>query len=130
MCNKAIATILNKANRKLVDSLRKKEDLLYRKSPKRYHNNFNTAAGLQPNAKDTPNLDAIRDSTTNEMTTNPTQIINILQTNFEKEHSRTTPDHIPPPPWQNPLNSDPYTNPKANTTTTQHALPYKKPLPT
>jgi len=55
----------------------------------------------------------------------PTQIINILQTHFEKEHSRNTPDHIPLPLWQNPLNPDPYTNPKANTTTIQHTLdPY------
>jgi hypothetical protein len=29
LCNKAIATIINKANRKLVGSLRKKEDQLY-----------------------------------------------------------------------------------------------------
>ena len=29
LCNKAIATIINKANCKLVDSLRKKEDQLY-----------------------------------------------------------------------------------------------------
>ncbi len=32
--NKAIATIIHKANRKLVDSLRKKEDQLYKKSTK------------------------------------------------------------------------------------------------
>ena len=59
--NKAITTIINKANHKLVDSLRKKEDQLNRKSPKRYHNNLKTAVGLQPNAKDQPRLDAIRD---------------------------------------------------------------------
>ena len=29
LCNRAITTIINKANRKLVDSLRKKEDQLY-----------------------------------------------------------------------------------------------------
>jgi len=57
--SKSIATIINKANRKLVDSLRKKEDQLYKKSPKRYHNNLKIDAGLQPNAKDQPNLDAI-----------------------------------------------------------------------
>ena len=45
LCNKAIAIIINKANRKLADSLRKKEDLLYKKSPKRYHNNLKIAAG-------------------------------------------------------------------------------------
>ena len=124
MCNEAIATIINKANRKLVDSLRRKEDQLSKKSPKRYHNNLKTAASLQPNAKDQPNLDAIRDPTINEITTHPTQIINILQTHFEKEQSRNTPDHIPLPPWQNPLNPDPYTNPKANTATTQHTPNY------
>ena len=57
--NIAIATIINKANCKLVDSLWKKEDQRYKKSPKRYHNNLKTAAGLRPNAKDQANLDAI-----------------------------------------------------------------------
>jgi len=103
LCNTAIATIINKANRKLVDSLRKKEDQLYKKSPKCYHNNLKKLAGLQPNAKDPPNLDAIRDPTTNEITIHPTQTINILETHFEKEHSRNTPDHILFPPWKNPL---------------------------
>jgi hypothetical protein len=124
LCNKAIATIINKANHKLVDSLRKKEDQLYKKSPKRYHNNLKTTAGLQPNAKDQPKLEAIRDPNTNEITTHPPRIIDILQTHFEKEHSRNTPDHIPPPPWQNSLNPDPYTNPKANIPTPQHTLDY------
>ncbi len=59
LCNKAIATIINKVNRKLVDSLRKKEDQLFKKSPERYHNNLKTTAGLQPNAKDQPKLEAI-----------------------------------------------------------------------
>ena len=56
LCNKAIANIINKASRKLVDSLRKKEDQLYKKSPKRYHNNLKTAIGIQPNGKDQPKL--------------------------------------------------------------------------
>ena len=47
LCNKAIVSIINKANRKLTDSLREKEDQIYKKSPKRYHNNLKTAAGLQ-----------------------------------------------------------------------------------
>ena len=34
LCHKAIATIVNKANRKLADTLRKKEEKLYKKSPK------------------------------------------------------------------------------------------------
>ena len=33
LCHKAIAVIINKANRKLADSLRKKEDQLYKKEP-------------------------------------------------------------------------------------------------
>ena len=90
---------MSKTNRKLVDSLRKKEDQLYEKSPKRYHDHFKTAASLKPNAKDQPNLDVIRDPTTDEIPTHPIQIINILQTHFEKENSRNTPDHIPLPPW-------------------------------
>jgi hypothetical protein len=99
LCNKTIAIIINKANRKLVDSLRKKETQLYKKSLKRYHNNLKTAAGLQPNAKDHPKLDAIRDLITNDITTHPPRIIDIIQTHFEKEHFRNTPDHIPPRPW-------------------------------
>ena len=117
LCHKAITTIINKANRKLADSLRKKEELLYKKIPKRHQNNLKTKAGLQPNAKDQPNLNAIRDPTTKEITTNPTQIINILKTYFEKKHSCNTLEHITLPPWQNSLNRDTYTNPKANTTT-------------
>jgi hypothetical protein len=42
LCNKAIATIIIKVNRKLVDSHRKKEDRLYKKCPKRNHNNLET----------------------------------------------------------------------------------------
>jgi len=56
LCHNAIAVIINKANRKLTDSLRKKEDQLYKKSPKHYHNNLKTAAGFQPNAKSQPKL--------------------------------------------------------------------------
>jgi len=123
LCHKAIPIIINKAIHKLADSLRKKEDQLYKKTPKRYHNNLKTAAGLQPNAKDQPKLDAIKDPATNSITTHPPQIIDILHTHFEKEHSRNTPDHIPPPPpWQNPLNPDPYTNPKPISPAQQHTL--------
>jgi endonuclease/exonuclease/phosphatase family metal-dependent hydrolase len=35
LCHRAITAIINKANRKLTNSLRKKEDQLYKKSPKR-----------------------------------------------------------------------------------------------
>ena len=31
---------------------------------------------------------------------------------------------VTPPPWQNSLNLDPYTNPKPNTPTQQHTLDY------
>ena len=84
LCHKAIASIINKANRKLTNSLRKKEDKLYTKSPKCYHNNLKTASGLKPNAKDQPNLESIRDPTTNEIITQPTQIVHIIQQHFEK----------------------------------------------
>jgi len=124
LCNKAIATVINKSNRELVDSLRRKEDQLSKKSPKRYHNNLKTAAGLQPNAKYQPKPDAIQDPATIESITHLPRITDILQTHDEREHSRNTPDHIPPHPWQNPLNPDPYTNPKASTPTPQHTLYY------
>ena len=48
-----------------------KRKTYYKKSPKRYHNNLKTATCLQPNVKDQPNLDAIRDPTTKEITTAP-----------------------------------------------------------
>jgi hypothetical protein len=75
LCHRAIAVIINKANRKLADSLRKKEDQLYKKSPKRYHNNLKTAARLQPNAKDQLKFEANRDPNTNNIITSPPQII-------------------------------------------------------
>jgi hypothetical protein len=33
LCNRAMTTILSKANKKLIDSIRKKEDALYKKAP-------------------------------------------------------------------------------------------------
>jgi hypothetical protein len=96
LCHKAIAVIINKVNRKLADSLRKKEDQLYKKSLKRYHSNLKPTTGLQPNAGDQPKFEAIRDPATNSITTHPPQVIDILQTHFEKEYSRNTPDHISP----------------------------------
>ncbi len=37
-------------------------------------------------------------------------------------YANNTPDHIPLPPWENPLNPDPFTNPKTSTPTPQHIL--------
>ena len=65
---------------------------------------------MQPRARDQPNLQSIRDPVTNEITTNPQTIISTIQSYYEKEHSRTTPDNILAPPWQNPENPDAYTN--------------------
>ena len=73
-----------------MDSIRKKEDALYRKSPKRYHNNPKTAAGLQPRANDQPNLATVRDPTTNLITCHPQTIRNTIQTHYTQENSRTT----------------------------------------
>ena len=110
LCHKAIATIISKANRKITDSLRKKEDLLYKNSPNRYHKNLTTATSLQPNnAKYQPNLATIRDPTAKKITTKPNQILNILRTHFEKEHSRNKPEQNPLPPWRSLPNPDPYT---------------------
>jgi len=68
LCHKAIASIISKANRKLMESIRKNEGDLYRKSPKRYHNNLKTPAGLQPRAKNQPNLAITREPTTSRIT--------------------------------------------------------------
>jgi len=38
--NKAISSIITKANHKRVDSIWKKEDALYKKIPNKYHNNL------------------------------------------------------------------------------------------
>ena len=105
-----------------MDSIRKKEDALYRKSPKRYHNNLKRAAGLQPRAKDQPNLATIRDPTTSEITSHPLNIIIIIQSHYTHEHSRTTPEIIPDPPLQNPNNPDPYDIKRKNPNQAQHSL--------
>jgi hypothetical protein len=86
--------MINKANRKLVDSLRKKKDQLSKKIPKRYHNNLKTAADLQPNAKDQPKLEDIRDPTTNEITTTPPRIIDMLQTEKTEIKKSLTRGHV------------------------------------
>jgi len=71
LCHKAIASIISKANRKLMDTIRKKEDGIYKNRPKRYHDNLKTTADLQPRAKDQLNLATVRDPATNGITTNP-----------------------------------------------------------
>jgi len=101
-----------------------KEDVLYKKSPKRYHNNLKTAAGLQPRAKDQPNLTTVRGPITNEITSNPQTIIDTIQTHYEHEHARTTPDTISAPPWRNPNNPDPYDTKRKDPDKTQDSLNY------
>jgi hypothetical protein len=122
LCHKAISSIINKANRKLMDKLRKKEDFLYKNSPKRYHANLKTSAGLQPIAKDQPNLATIRDPKTHEITSQPQAIIYTIQSYYEQEHSRTTPDNLPTPQWQNPSNSDPCETKLKDPNKTQYTL--------
>jgi hypothetical protein len=95
LCNRAITTILSKANKILMDSMRKKEDALYKKSPKRYHHNLKTSAGLQPCAKDQPNLSTITDPNTGQITSRIQSNLDTLHTHFEKEQSRVTPDTLP-----------------------------------
>ena len=114
LCNKAINNILSKANKRLMDSIRKKEDALYKKSPKRYHHNLKTVAGLQPGARDQPNLSTITEPNTVQITSHPQTILDTLHTHFEKEESRVTPDTLPIPPWLDPKNLDSYTTPKRN----------------
>ena len=92
-----------------MDTIRKeKKDALYKKSPKRYHDNLKTVAGLQPRAKDQPNLATARDPVANEITSNPQPIIETIQPHYEREYARTTPDTIPVPPWEVPNNPYPY----------------------
>lgn len=97
LCNKAITTILSKANKKLMDSIRKNEDALYIKSPKRYHHNLKTAAGLLPCAEDQPNLSTITYPNTGQITSHPKTILDTLHTYFEKEQSRVIPETLPTP---------------------------------
>jgi len=105
-----------------MDTIRKIEDALYKKSPKRYHNNLKPAAGHQSRAKDQPNLATIRDPATNEIKSNPQTIIDTIQTHYEHEHARTTTDTIPSPPWQNPSNPDPYDTKHKDPNQTQYSL--------
>jgi hypothetical protein len=98
LCNTVIPTIVNKAKNKLEDTLQRNETAPNKKSAKRYHQNLKSSAGLQPRARDQPILQTIRDPVTNEITTNPHTVISTIQSYYEKEHSRTTPDYIPAPP--------------------------------
>ena len=81
-----------------------------RKAPNDTTKTKKNTAGLQPRAKDQLNLQAIRDPVTNEITTDTHTILTTLQSHFEQEHSRTTPDKISTPPCQNPEKADTYTN--------------------
>jgi hypothetical protein len=122
LCHKAISSIINKANRKLMDKLKKKEDTLYKNSPKRYHANLKNSAGLQLRAKDQPNLVTIRDPKTTVITSQPQAIIDTVQSYCEQEHSCTTPDNLPTPPWQNPSNPYPYETKLKDLNKAQHTL--------
>jgi hypothetical protein len=75
-------------------------------------------AGLQPKAKEQPNLATIRIPHTNEITSNPQIILDTLQTHFAAKQCRFTPDDLPIPPWQDLTNPDTYTTPKRSDTKT------------
>ena len=119
LCIRGIATILGKANKKLMDSRRTKEDALYKKSPKRYHHNLKAAAGLQSCANDHPNLSIITDPNTKQITPYPQTILDTLHTHFEKEQSRVIPNTLPIPSWLDPDNPDSYTTSKRNSSDTK-----------
>jgi len=139
LCHKAIAVIINKANRNLADSLRKKEDRLYKNSPKRYHNNLKTVAGLQPNAKDQPKLEAIRDPATNSIASYPPK----SSTSYKPTSKKNTPathrtiSHpprgktyltqipIPTPNPTHPHKNTSLTTTSRRTTTPQHATRHR-----
>jgi len=83
--HKAILSIITKANHKLAESIRKREDALYIKSPHKYHNNLKTMAGLQPKANEQPRLATIRVPHTDEITSNSQIILDALQTHVASE---------------------------------------------
>ena len=106
-----------------MDTIRKeKKDALYKKSPKRYHDNLKTVAGLQPRAKDQPNLATVRELATNEITSNPQAIIDTIHPHYEREHARTNLDTVPTPPWENPNNPNPYYTKRKDPNQTQYPL--------
>ena len=78
--------------------MRKKEDAVYRKRPKEKNSKLKTTAGLQPIARDQPNLATITVPGTKKIISNPQTILETLQTHFEIKQSRVAPDtlHIPP----------------------------------
>ena len=79
-------------------------------------------AGLQPRAIDQPNLTTIRDPETNEITSKSQDIIDIVHAHYKQEHSHTTPDNLPTPPWQNPDNPDHYETKPKDPNKAQHTL--------
>ncbi len=105
-----------------MDKLRKKEGALYKKSLKRYHANLKTSADLQPRVNDQPNLATIRDPKTYEISSHPQTIIDTVQSHFECEYSRTTPDTLPTPLWLNPNNPYPYETKREDPNKAHHTL--------
>ena len=97
-----------------MDYIRKKEDALFKKSPKRYHHNLKTGAGLQQGARDQPSLSTITDPYSGQITSHPQTILDTLHTHLENEQSRVTPDTLPIPPWLDPNKLDSYTTPRRN----------------
>jgi hypothetical protein len=72
--------------------MRKKENALYRKSTYKYHNNLKITTGLQPRARDQPNLVTIKVPQTNEIASNHHTIIDTCHSYFEAEQSRIIPN--------------------------------------
>ena len=104
-CNKVIGTIVRQASNPLTEKLRDKENKIYDKSPKHYHNNRKTSAGLLPRARDQlPTVTTLRHPPTNTMHNTPQEVIGIVTSHYTKEQQRASPDHLPQAPWTQPQN--------------------------
>ena len=86
----------------LSDILRHKENNSYDKSPKHYHNNLKMNAGINPRVRDQPRVTALTNPNTQELQTNPHEVISIVTKHYDLEQKRATPEHLPDAPWTQP----------------------------
>ena len=65
-----------------------------------------TAAGLQPRSHDLPKLDQVTDPATGECTSDPPEVVRLVEAHFQEELKRTTPETLSSPPWNDTQNPD------------------------
>ena len=99
LCRKAIASIVRRAHRKLDARLQEKENQRYDRNRKQYPKEMKIAARLLPMSKDLPKLRTVTDPQTGLATSEPTEVVRVVEDHFQEELKRTTPDTLPAAPW-------------------------------